>query len=138
MRQVKVHHALLTWQLKLYHLHGSILLRVLHEAAIGVGGFVRGQGPLPVGGFRFEEEGFHHHSLAEVVVEVVAATIRYKSVVRIMNLRLQNLEILFDRRWKEKRRTILAFKCSYSWLVIFKAVAYTSRLKIYWQTYKIE
>ncbi|CAI9294084.1 unnamed protein product [Lactuca saligna] len=73
--EVKVHHALLTWQLKLHHLHGSILLRVFHEAAIGVGGFVHGQGPLPVGGFHFEEEGFHHHSLDEVVVEVVAAMI---------------------------------------------------------------
>ncbi|CAI9263648.1 unnamed protein product [Lactuca saligna] len=53
--EVKVHHALLTWQLKLHHLHGSILLRVLHEAAIGVGGFVRGHGPLPVGAFSLKK-----------------------------------------------------------------------------------
>ncbi|CAI9296401.1 unnamed protein product [Lactuca saligna] len=30
-------------------------------------------------GFRFEEEGFHYHSLGEVVVEFVVATIKYKS-----------------------------------------------------------
>ncbi|GER45203.1 RNA-binding protein AU-1, partial [Striga asiatica] len=62
-RQVQVHHALLTWRVELDHLDGPVLVGPFWE---------EGEGPLPVRGLGFEEEGFEDDTRGVVTVEVGA------------------------------------------------------------------